>query len=153
MTYKRRLFSLYQHHFKLCLDEIIQIIAKLFIVGDIMNLLTKLSYICISSLLFCSTLNAEQNNKIKDNLKVISIYQIDDRSAPGFDFFTSQKNHKCGGKMSNRYRSYSDYQETNNRKFQLILAALNNQYRLSIKPIGCEGRAMLVDYIGISLSS
>lgn len=113
----------------------------------------NLSYICIACLLLSSALHADQGNKAKDNLKVISIYQIDDRSSNGFDFFTAQKTHKCGGKLSNRYRSYSDYQEANNRKFQLVLAALNNQYRLSIKPIGCEGRAMLVDYIGISLSN
>jgi hypothetical protein len=118
-----------------------------------MKLFIKLPYIFISSLLFSSTLYAEQNNKIKNNLKVISIYQIDDKSSPGFDFFTSEKTHKCGGKMSNRYRSYSDYKETNNRKFQLVLAALNNQYPLRIKHLSCEGRVMLVDYIGISLGN
>jgi hypothetical protein len=127
--------------------------SKLFISGEIMKLLTKLPYIFISSLLLSSALHAEQGDNIKDNLKVISIYQIDDRSSSGFDFFTSQKTHKCGGKMSNRYRSYSDYKETNNRKFQLVLAALNNQYPLRIKHLSCEGRAMLVDYIGISLSN
>ncbi len=118
-----------------------------------MKLLTKLPCIFIISLLSSSALHAEPANKIKDKLKVISIYQIDDSSSPGFDFFTSEKTHKCGGKLSNRYRSYSDYQETNNRKFQLVLAALNNQYPLRIKHLSCEGRVMLVDYIGISLGN
>lgn len=125
--------------------------SKLLIAGDIMKLLTRLLYIFITILLFSSTLHAEPVNKVKDKLKVISIYQIDDSSSPGFDFFTSEKTHKCGGKLSNRYRSYSDYKETNNRKFQLVLTALNNQYPLRIKHLSCEGHVMLVDYIGISL--
>ncbi|CCK74679.1 MAG: hypothetical protein KBT75_16675 [Oleispira antarctica] len=92
---------------------------------------------------------AEENN-VKNNLLIISLYQIEDDTQAGFDFFTSLKSHKCGGKLSNRYRSYSDNQEVAKRKFQLVLAALNFKHKVSIKSLGCEGRSMLVDYIGIS---
>lgn len=116
-----------------------------------MKLLIRLVFIFISSLLFISSLAAEQDNRMKDNLKVISIYQIEDEVSAGFDFFTSKKSHKCGGKLSNRYRIYSDHKNVIERKFQLVLAALNHQHKVSIKAYGCEGRAMLVEYIGISL--
>jgi hypothetical protein len=115
-----------------------------------MSLLHQIALIFISSFVFNAQIHAEQNKNVKDNLKVISIYQIEDESSAGFDFFTSQKTHKCGGKLSNRYRSYSDHPDVNERKFQLVLAALNYQYNLSLELQGCEGRTMLVNYIGIS---
>ena len=115
-----------------------------------MKLLIQFLFIFVSCISSTAQLYAEQNNKMKNDLKIISIYQIEDESSAGFDFFTSQKTHKCGGKLSNRYRSYSDHNVINDRKFQLVLAALNYQYKVSIKSTGCEGRAMLVDYIGIS---
>lgn len=87
----------------------------------------------------------------RNNLMVISVYQIEDDLKAGFDFFTSQKAHKCGGKLSNRFRSYSDHTDVSERKFQLILTALNFKHSVSVKLLGCEGRSMLVDYIGISL--
>jgi len=116
-----------------------------------MKLLNQLILIFISSFSLNTQLQADQDKKIKNNLNVISIYQIEDESDAGFDFFTSQKPHNCGGKLSNRFRSYSDHGEVNKRKFQLVLAALNHRHKLSIKSHGCEGSAMLVGYIGISL--
>jgi hypothetical protein len=115
-----------------------------------MNYRVQLIFIVVSIFLLNTPIYAAQTNKVKDDLIVISIYQIEDESSAGFDFFTSQKAHKCGGKLSNRYRSYSDHKTVNDRKFQLVLAALNHQHTLSIKSHGCEGNAMLVDYIGIS---
>lgn len=115
-----------------------------------MRFFINLAVIFIGSFLVNTVLYADQKENTKGNLKVISIYQIEDESSAGFDFFTSRKTHKCGGKLSNRYRSYSDYKAVNERKFQLVLAALKNQYNISIKPNDCEGSAMLVDYIGIS---
>lgn len=115
-----------------------------------MKLCLYLKIIVFSSLLLANHSFAQ---KVADrsSLQVISIYQLEDESKPGFDFFTASKEHKCGGKRSNRYRSYSDHPEVRNRKFQLIMAALNNGHKVSVKTQGCEGRAMLVDYIGISL--
>jgi hypothetical protein len=93
---------------------------------------------------------AADDGDLKNNLTIISLYQIEDDVKAGFDFFTSRKTHKCGGKLSNRHRSYSDHKEVAQRKFQLALAALNFQHKVSIKSLGCEGRSMLVDYLGIS---
>jgi stage III sporulation protein SpoIIIAA len=121
----------------------------LFCNGGFMQSLIQLS---ISILLFLSLIQgvrAEEQN-IKENLSVISIYQIEDDVKAGFDFFTSRKTHKCGGKLSNRHRSYSDHKEVAQRKFELLLAAINFQHKVSIKSLGCEGRALLVDYVGIS---
>lgn len=112
------------------------------------------SLIQIAFLFFFSPLlkpiYAAEEGELKNNLSVISLYQIEDDAKAGFDFFTSRKTHKCGGKLSNRHRSYSDHKEVGERKFQLVLAALNFQHKISIKSLGCEGRTMLIDYIGIS---
>lgn len=116
-----------------------------------MKSLIRLNIFLLCSLLFAQS-HASKNNNENTNLRVISIYQIEDNSKSGFDFFTTAKTHKCGGKLSNRYRSYSDHKDVANRKFQLILNALNHNHAINIKTLGCEDRAMLVDYIGISLS-
>jgi len=114
-----------------------------------MKSLIQLAFLFLFSQLVSQPLFAEESN-INNSLKVISLYQIEDDTNAGFDFFTSQKTHKCGGKLSNRFRSYSDHKEVAQRKFELVLTALNHQYKVSIKSLGCEGRSMLVDYIGIS---
>ena len=87
------------------------------------------------------------------SLKVVSVYQIEDDSDAGFDFFTSKKVHKCGGKLSNRFRSYSDDPQVSERKLSLILNAMNHGYSLTVGVDDCEGKAMRVDYIGISRGS
>ena len=116
-----------------------------------MKSLIQLCFLISVALTFTQSTTAEESNK-KNDLTIISIYQVEDDVKAGFDFFTSKKTHKCGGKLSNRHRSYSDHNEVAQRKFQLILAALNFQHKVSIKSLGCEGRALLVDYIGISAS-
>lgn len=115
-----------------------------------MKLFIYFKIILLSSLTFANYAIAKTASE-RSTLTVISIYQLEDDSKPGFDFFTANKKHQCGGKGSNRYRSYSDHAEVGTRKFQLIMAALNNGHKVSVKTLGCEGRAMLVDYIGISL--
>lgn len=114
-----------------------------------MKLLIQFGFFIFTALTFIPMVNGADSNE-KNNLLVISVYQIEDDVKAGFDFFTSKKTHKCGGKLSNRYRSYSDHKEVAERKFQLILTALNNQNKVSLKSLGCEGRALLVDYIGIN---
>lgn len=84
------------------------------------------------------------------NLNVTFVYQLKDEANAAIEFFTQQKVHKCGGKPSNQYRSYSDDKVVAERKFQLILAAFNADHVLNVKPIGCEGDAMLVGAVGIS---
>lgn len=115
-----------------------------------MKSLIKIAFLFLFAQLNSQPLLAEES-KIKKPLKIISLYQLEDDTNAGFDFFTSQKAHKCGGKPSNRYRSYSDNKTVAERKFQLVLAALNYQHTVTVKPLGCEGRSMLVDYVGISL--
>lgn len=114
-----------------------------------MKSLIKLQFLFFSLLIFTASLNAEVD-KVKKNLTIISVYQIEDETDAAFDFFTSQRTHKCGGKLSNRHRSYSDDRKVADRKFQLVLAAFNHQHKVTIKALECEGKAMLVDYIGIS---
>lgn len=114
-----------------------------------MKPLIKLRFLFCVLLTFTTSLSAEEHN-VKKNLSIISVYQIEDESDAAFDFFTTQKTHKCGGKLSNRHRSYSDDRIVAERKFRLILAAFNHQHKVSVKSLGCEGKSMLVDYIGIS---
>lgn len=116
-----------------------------------MKSLIAFTFFILANSFLAIQVNAE-SSELKNNLTIISLYQIEDDVKAGFDFFTSQKTHKCGGKLSNRHRSYSNHKEVAQRKFQLVLAALNHQHKVSIKSLGCEGRAMLVDYIGISHS-
>ncbi|MAD45044.1 MAG: hypothetical protein CMI02_00545 [Oceanospirillaceae bacterium] len=84
-----------------------------------------------------------------NNLTVISVYQIDDESSAAFDFFTSERVHKCGGMASNRFRSYSRFDHVAERRFRLVTDALAYHYRLSISLEGCEGKAMKVGFIGV----
>lgn len=82
-------------------------------------------------------------------LKVIALYQIDDESKAGFDFFTAEAAHSCGGKESNRFRSYSRHDAVAERKFQLVLSALNNEFLINTQSLGCEGNALKVGRIGV----
>lgn len=82
-------------------------------------------------------------------LKVISVYQITDESKAGFDFFTAEAAHACGGKESNRFRSYSRNDAVAERKFQLILSALNNDFLVNLQFLGCEGNALKIGRIGV----
>jgi hypothetical protein len=52
--------------------------------------------------------------------------------------------------MLNRYRSDSDQKVMDERKFQLILTALNFKNKVSVKFLVCEGHAMVDDYIETS---
>lgn len=114
-----------------------------------MKSLIRLNIFILCSLLV-SHAQASTDRHENNNLRVISIYQIEDSVKSGFDFFTSVQTHKCGGKPSNRYRSYSDHKAVADRKFQLVLNALNYNHLISVKHLSCEDRAMLVDYVGIS---
>jgi len=103
--------------------------------------------IIFSLQLVASNLAIAENKRI-NNIQVIALYQIEDESDAGFDFFSSKKLHKCGGKESNRFRSYSDNENINERKFSLIKSALNYHHRVTVVTMGCEGRTMLVGTIG-----
>lgn len=110
-----------------------------------MKLLINLVFLLSASISSC-VVSAEKISQ----LEIISIYQIEDEEEAGFDFFTSKKAHKCGGKLSNRFRSYSAENSVAERKFQLILNAMNEGYKVTLAGSECEGRSLLVEFIGIS---
>lgn len=80
---------------------------------------------------------------------VIAVHQITDESKAAFDFFSEEFAHDCGGKASNRFRSYNRQDAVATRKFTLILQALEHHYQVSVEPLGCEGDALKVGRIGI----
>lgn len=80
---------------------------------------------------------------------VMALYQLDDEEGAGFDFFSSEKLHKCDDEPSGRYRSYSDNADVAARNFKLALLAFEKRGKLSFRALSCEGKAMLVDQIGI----
>ena len=98
--------------------------------------------------LFVSGLAFAETKAVRP-LKVISRYQISDESKAAFDFFTAEAAHSCGGKESNRFRSYSRHDAVAERKFQLVLSALNNNFLINTQSLGCEGNALKVGRIGV----
>lgn len=109
-----------------------------------------LGILIIFALQLMTSYSAMADNKRINNIQVIALYQIEDESDAGFDFFSSKKLHKCGGKESNRFRSYSDNDNINERKFSLIESALNHHHRVTVVTMGCEGRTMLIGTVGIA---
>ena len=84
-----------------------------------------------------------------NNQKVVAIYQLDDEDEAGFDFITSSKIHSCDENPSGRFRSYSNEPLVAERNFLLVLKAFDSKAKLSFRVLSCEGKAMLVDQIGI----
>lgn len=98
--------------------------------------------IAILSITFIPSVYADE--QVVNGLRVSSLeQQVDDEEAP-FDFHSSNKIHKCGGKPSNVYRVYSEYNTVAMRRFQLALEALKNKMTLSLITDGCEGRVLKV---------
>ncbi|MCH2040832.1 MAG: hypothetical protein MK185_09375 [Saccharospirillaceae bacterium] len=93
----------------------------------------------------CTAMTAERIN----NQRIIAIYQLDDEEGAAFDFFSSEKLHKCDKEPSGRYRSYSSDADVAVRNFELARMAFEQEGRLSFRPLACEGKAMLVDQMGI----
>lgn len=83
------------------------------------------------------------------SIQVIAVHQVTDEGKAAFDFFSSEYAHDCNDKASNRFRSYSRHDVVAERKFQLILQALEHDYQVSVEPLGCEGDALRVGRIGI----
>lgn len=106
---------------------------------------TLMIWLCLSLLSWTSWAATKE----VPSLKVIAVHQIDDESKAAFDFFSADYVHDCGGKPSNRFRSYSRNEAVAERKFLLVLAALEQGYQLSTEVQGCEGSAMKVSRIGV----
>jgi len=91
-----------------------------------------------------ATNNVNADEQIVNDLIVSSVEQrVDDEEAP-FDIHSSNKIHNCGGKPSNVYRVYSEYDTVAMRRFQLALEALKTRLKLSVITDGCEGRILKV---------
>lgn len=101
----------------------------------------------VATLLLSTTL-VYADDKAK-NLNVIAVHQIDDEALASFDFFSAEMGHECGGKPSNRYRSYSRFETVAARKFELVVSALTQGFKLNAETLGCEGNAMKVGRIGV----
>jgi len=98
--------------------------------------------------LFSSLTPSYGSDRLEQQL-VTALYQLDDEAGAGFDFFTTQKRHKCAGNLSSRYRSYSRDPDVAQRNFQLVLTALESNKPLSFRVRRCEGKAMLIDQLGL----
>ena len=83
-------------------------------------------------------------------LKVDAIAQLEDDEEAPFDILASNKRHKCGGKSSNRFRVYSEFNIVSERRFNMVMNAMSNGFSLSISTHGCEGSALLVERIRVS---
>lgn len=103
---------------------------------------------CAATLLLLTPDVALADDKAK-SLTVIAIHQIDDEALASFDFFTAEMGHECGGKPSNRYRSYSRFETVAERKFELVVSALEHGFSLNVEALSCEGNAMKVGRIGV----
>lgn len=102
---------------------------------------TIYSLLLIALFLPISVLADDQN---VSGLIVSSLEQrVDDEEAP-FDFHSKNKVHSCGGKPSNVYRVYSEYDTVALRRFNLVLEALKTGLTLSIITGDCEGRVLNV---------
>lgn len=104
--------------------------------------------VLILGLIFIPAVSFAQKADLELN-KIIAVHQVGDESKAGFDFFSADFVHECGGKSSNRFRSYSRYDGVAERKFTLVLAAFSDNLKLSVETLGCEGNAMKVGRIGV----
>lgn len=75
--------------------------------------------------------------------------RVDDEEAP-FDIHSSNKIHNCGGKPSNVYRVYSEYEAVAQRRFLLALEAFKSRMTLSVYTDGCDGRALKIHSLRLS---
>jgi hypothetical protein len=101
----------------------------------------SLFYIVLMSILSPWAWAGEQ---LVDGLMVSSIEQREDDEEAPFDIHSSNKIHNCGGKPSNVYRVYSEYDVVGQRRFLLSLEALKLQMPLAVLTDACEGRVLRV---------
>ncbi len=84
-------------------------------------------------------------DKVVSGLLVSGIEQSEDDEEAPFDIYARNKVHKCGGKTSNLFRIYNEYDTVAQRKFLLVLTAMKNNWSISFTTNGCDGRALMVD--------
>lgn len=95
--------------------------------------------------LFFITLTGWAEDKIVSGLLITGIEQQEDDEEAPFDIYARNKAHKCGGKVSNIFRVYSEYDTVANRRFMLALTAMKENWSISVSTHGCEGKALIVN--------
>jgi hypothetical protein len=80
-------------------------------------------------------------------LKVASIAQVEDDEESPFEIRALNKQHKCGGKASNLFKVYSEYNEVALRRYDMAMQAMIGNYSLSLGTHGCKGNALIVNEI------
>jgi hypothetical protein len=83
-------------------------------------------------------------DKVVTGLLVSGIEQTEDDEEAPFDIYARNKAHKCGGKSSNLFRFYNEYDAVAHRKFLLVLTAMKQNWSMSMTTDGCDGRALMV---------
>ena len=83
-------------------------------------------------------------------LIVESVAQVEDDEEAPFDIRASNKRHKCGGKNSNLFRVFSEYEIVSQRRFDMAMTAMLHTKMLSLSTNGCDGKALIVERVRIS---
>lgn len=86
-------------------------------------------------------------NKVVSGLLISGIEQSEDDEEAPFDIYARNKAHKCGGKSSNLFRFYNEYDAVAHRKFLLVLTAMKQNWSISLTTNGCDGSALQVNSI------
>ena len=86
-------------------------------------------------------------DKVVSGLLVSGIEQSEDDEEAPFDIYARNKAHKCGGKTSNLFRFYNEYDTVAQRKFLLVLTAMKQNWSISLTTNGCDGSALQVNSI------
>ena len=107
--------------------------------------------VCIFILLMC-TISAMSwaSDQVVEGLIVNGLEQREDDEEAPFDIHSSNKIHNCGGKPSNVYRVYSEYDAVAQRRFLLALEAFKSRLPLAVITNGCEGRVLRVNTVRLS---
>ena len=85
--------------------------------------------------------------KVIRDVQVNSVEVAKDDEEGPFDIRSGNKVHKCGGKQSNIFRVYSEYEAVQDRRFTLALEALTSGRLLTLTSDYCEGAAMVIKKI------
>lgn len=107
-----------------------------------MQIFMELRLFLLVTLLFSFHTNASEQ---VSGLVVSSIEQREDDEEAPFDIHSRNKIHNCGGKPSNVYRVYSEFDTVAQRRFMLALEALKSRMTLTVWTDGCEGRILKVN--------
>lgn len=70
--------------------------------------------------------------------------RMDDEEA-AFEIIAANKMHECNDKGSQTFRFYSEYEQVQNRRFELALTAFLHKKPVSLYVNGCEKGTMLVE--------